>query len=435
MPITVRSRGGRLVAAGVLVLLTQAAGGPARAAEPALPPVTISEELVGAAQARVQAVSAEVSRVAVELTAGTEQWKAGKVQLERAQLAAAQAQARAEDAARIARDRHQSLLAVVAAGYRSPVTAPLLLRSGGGGAALTDALRTEADLRRIRGNQQDALARADQAGEIASQTEQDARSLQAAAADQERALAADLAGLVALADRTNDQLQQATAEADRLEGQRAAELVRREAARIAAEQAARIAAEQAAQAAQAAEAAAAAKAATSAQAQAARQRAAEAAARAGRPPAPAQPAPPTSGGSCAGRPVGGYANGAIPASALCPLRYASGHLLRADAAAAFNRLTEAAAAARGAPLCVTDSYRSYAGQVRLYREKPDLAAIPGTSNHGWGVAVDLCGGVQDYATSAYAWMKANAGRYGWIHPAWAEPGGSRQEPWHWEYTG
>jgi len=89
----------------------------------------------------------------------------------------------------------------------------------------------------------------------------------------------------------------------------------------------------------------------------------------------------------------------------------------------------------GTPVCVTDSYRSYAQQVALYRTKPDLAAGPSTSQHGWGVAADLCGGIQDPGSPANTWMKAHAGLYGWFHPAWAEPNGSRPEPWHWEYSG
>ena len=37
--------------------------------------------------------------------------------------------------------------------------------------------------------------------------------------------------------------------------------------------------------------------------------------------------------------------------------------------------------------------------------------------------------------AGYQWLKANGPLYGWTHPSWAEPGGSRPEPWHWEYTG
>lgn len=138
-------------------------------------------------------------------------------------------------------------------------------------------------------------------------------------------------------------------------------------------------------------------------------------------------------GAGAGTAWGGYPNGLIPADALCPLPGAPGQLLRRDAAAGFVRLNAAYTARFGTGICVTDAYRSYAEQVRLYAVKPNLAAIPGTSNHGWGLAVDLCGGIQSFSTSQHTWMTGNAARYGWIHPSWANPGGSRPEPWHWEF--
>ncbi|MEU8222305.1 peptidoglycan DD-metalloendopeptidase family protein [Kribbella sp. NPDC048915] len=128
---------------------------------------------------------------------------------------------------------------------------------------------------------------------------------------------------------------------------------------------------------------------------------------------------------------GGYTNGMIPTSKLCAL--GNGHLLRCDAAAAYQRLAAAYRTEFGKTLCITDSYRSYTSQVSLYQRKPSLAALPGTSNHGWGVAVDLCGGVDRYNTAQYRWMKAHAPAYGWLHPAWAEQGGNREEPWHWEF--
>jgi cell wall-associated NlpC family hydrolase len=131
---------------------------------------------------------------------------------------------------------------------------------------------------------------------------------------------------------------------------------------------------------------------------------------------------------------GGYPNGLIPPSAMCPLG-AAGHSLRCDAAAAYRAMSAAFATAFGSPICITDSYRTYAGQVRLYGQKPALAAVPGTSNHGWGLAVDLCGGIESFGTAPYAWMVANAGRFGFLHPTWADPGNGREEPWHWEYAG
>jgi hypothetical protein len=131
---------------------------------------------------------------------------------------------------------------------------------------------------------------------------------------------------------------------------------------------------------------------------------------------------------------GGYPNGLIPPSAMCPLGVA-GHSLRCDAAAAYRAMSTAFADAFGTPICITDSYRTYASQVRLYGQKPALAAVPGTSNHGWGLAVDLCGGIERFRTAQYNWMKANSARFGFLHPDWAEPGNGREEPWHWEYAG
>ena len=96
---------------------------------------------------------------------------------------------------------------------------------------------------------------------------------------------------------------------------------------------------------------------------------------------------------------GGYPNGLIPPSAMCPLG-AAGHSLRCDAAAAYRAMSAAFASAFGTPICITDSYRTYASQVKLYGEKPALAAVPGTSNHGWGLAVDLCGGIETFGTAA-----------------------------------
>jgi LAS superfamily LD-carboxypeptidase LdcB len=59
--------------------------------------------------------------------------------------------------------------------------------------------------------------------------------------------------------------------------------------------------------------------------------------------------------------------------------------------------------------------------------------VPGTSNHGWGLAVDLCGGVNLFGTAQTVWMQLNAGHYGWVHPDWAQAGGRNPEPWHWEF--
>ncbi|WP_369136766.1 NlpC/P60 family protein [Modestobacter versicolor] len=128
---------------------------------------------------------------------------------------------------------------------------------------------------------------------------------------------------------------------------------------------------------------------------------------------------------------GGWSNGQIPRDELCTI--GDGHRLRCDAAAAYNAMSAAYAAAFGSPLCITDSYRSLSAQVDAHHRKPKITAVPGTSNHGWALAVDLCGGVNVFGTAQTAWMQGNAGQYGWVHPDWAAAGGQNPEPWHWEY--
>lgn len=120
-----------------------------------------------------------------------------------------------------------------------------------------------------------------------------------------------------------------------------------------------------------------------------------------------------------------YGNGRIPADVLVPIAQ-SGHRLYAPAAAAWDRLVDAAAQ-EGVQLRITDSYRSYEEQVDLANRKGlyrdgGLAAVPGTSNHGWGLAVDA--DVTD--PSALAWLRQNAARFGYVETV-------PREPWHWEF--
>lgn len=137
--------------------------------------------------------------------------------------------------------------------------------------------------------------------------------------------------------------------------------------------------------------------------------------------------------SCPGGDVSGYANGQIPVSLLCPLVNYPQHHLRADAAKAFNDMSMAYALQFGNTICVTDSYRSLSEQVSVKASKPGLAATPGTSRHGLAVAVDLCGGIQGFGTPQHVWMQQNAPKFGWCDPMWARSGGSKPEPWHWQY--
>ncbi len=121
-----------------------------------------------------------------------------------------------------------------------------------------------------------------------------------------------------------------------------------------------------------------------------------------------------------------YGNGKIPASALAEVGD-TGHRLWAPAAESLERL-RTDAARDGVTIGITDSYRSYASQVDVAARKGlysqgGLAAVPGTSDHGWGMAADL-----DLDDAAQSWMRANAGRYGFVED-------TPREPWHWAYEG
>jgi peptidase M15B and M15C DD-carboxypeptidase vanY/endolysin len=104
------------------------------------------------------------------------------------------------------------------------------------------------------------------------------------------------------------------------------------------------------------------------------------------------------------------------------------------AAAAMEEMNKAYKADNGSDLTINEAYRDCATQIRYRKElgKRAAPAPPCRSNHGWGLAADI--NVGGFDSSVYKWLKANAHKYGYVHPAWAEPGGSNSEPWHWEYA-
>jgi hypothetical protein len=129
----------------------------------------------------------------------------------------------------------------------------------------------------------------------------------------------------------------------------------------------------------------------------------------------------------------GYANGRIPAAVLCDLEFAPGHMLRCDAAERLTALSKKFEREFGYPIPITDSYRSYVEQISLAGSKPHLAAVPGTSNHGWGLAVDLSDPISSGASPEYTWLRVHGPDYGWDNPSWARLGGAKPEPWHFEF--
>lgn len=126
-------------------------------------------------------------------------------------------------------------------------------------------------------------------------------------------------------------------------------------------------------------------------------------------------------------------NGQIPASDLCTL-WDPQQALRGDAAVALSELNVNFRAAFNRNLCITDSYRPLSVQRRLAVIKPGLAATPGRSNHGWGLAIDLCSSETRNA-DVMSWLRTKGPVFGWETPAWARRGGSGPyEPWHWEFV-
>ena len=105
-----------------------------------------------------------------------------------------------------------------------------------------------------------------------------------------------------------------------------------------------------------------------------------------------------------------------------PLEVRQGKPMRPDVALAFDRM-EAAARADGVTLSITSAWRSNAEQAVLFARHPDpkWVAPPGKSLHRLGTELDLG------PPAAYAWLAANATRFGFTQRySW--------EPWHYGYV-
>jgi Transglycosylase SLT domain/D-alanyl-D-alanine carboxypeptidase len=105
-----------------------------------------------------------------------------------------------------------------------------------------------------------------------------------------------------------------------------------------------------------------------------------------------------------------------------PLIYRQGHGMRPDVAAAFDRMSAAAARA-GISLIVNSAFRSDAEQAALFAAHPDptWVAPPGHSLHRCATELDLG------PETAYGWLAANAGNFGFVQRySW--------EAWHYGFT-
>jgi D-alanyl-D-alanine carboxypeptidase len=111
----------------------------------------------------------------------------------------------------------------------------------------------------------------------------------------------------------------------------------------------------------------------------------------------------------------------------------------------------------GVSLWISSGYRSVKRQQELFDEQVNQnlqsgmneseakevaatsVAIPGTSEHNTGLAVDLNGVRHDfYTTEAYGWLSKHAAEYGFVE---RYPDGKQEltgiifEPWHYRYVG
>lgn len=151
-----------------------------------------------------------------------------------------------------------------------------------------------------------------------------------------------------------------------------------------------------------------------------------------------------------------YANGQFPTGATVALATAPGQRLVSPAAENWDALARAVKARYGWTPYLTDSYRPYSVQERIFRERYRVmwsgsgpygdvrywqgvrwvrvtgaaAAVPGTSNHGWGKAVD-CSGLGGFGGTRFAQLASLAPSYGFTNTE----GRSVGEAWHWVFTG
>ena len=112
-------------------------------------------------------------------------------------------------------------------------------------------------------------------------------------------------------------------------------------------------------------------------------------------------------------------------------------LLAAPAAASLTKMNTEFKKKFGKNLTIDLSYRTRSTQDYYWEELgPYVAARPGTSNHGWGTAVDFPE-TYDYSFRGkyYKWLKKNSSKYGWIHRKNLEEGSPYAEAWHFEYYG
>lgn len=149
----------------------------------------------------------------------------------------------------------------------------------------------------------------------------------------------------------------------------------------------------------------------------------------------------------------GYENGRLPPEALTVVTSLDGHECQVAKIGGADQAWMAlvvAAELDGVAIEGGWCYRTYESQVAAWNRRRCYipgncdgdphppTARPGTSLHGWGLAIDIWGGGNSLLTCSapeLVWLQLNAPRFGWIHPEWARCGQTGAEPWHWEFVG
>lgn len=124
-------------------------------------------------------------------------------------------------------------------------------------------------------------------------------------------------------------------------------------------------------------------------------------------------------------------SGPVPKGANGTVAYGGRYGLQVPASNSFTDLENKYRQQFGSGFVVNDGWRSYENQVKAmekHKAGGPKAATPGTSNHGWGTAVDLGGPIGNANSAQHAWLRQNAAQFGWY---WV--GQRYGEPWHWEY--
>lgn len=134
----------------------------------------------------------------------------------------------------------------------------------------------------------------------------------------------------------------------------------------------------------------------------------------------------------------GHKNGQIPLSALALIPNTNKQYIKKSLLPGLQALRAAFKKHFGTQLDIVEAYRDLRRQENLryawvhHYPGYNLAAIPGTSLHGWALSVDFGSGVNIYGSAEKKWMDKHAPAYGFLPTG---NGFDPREAWHFDGTG